>query len=173
MPAVISKNTNYAAGLGGSIVGNDSGNIVVQNAPGVAAAKLTDGTQQSATTLACDSGVGVTAGYPGNFIPATYQKVVSATITNLALTSNVVTITAANTFAAGDLVTLAGLTHTAALNGKILTVLAGGLSGSSFTANLTNADIVSAAETGTATAPQTQTSVQTAAAGYSLAPEHE
>jgi hypothetical protein len=115
----------------------------------------------------------VTAGYPGNFIPATYQKVVSATITNLALTSNVVTITAANTFAAGDLVTLAGLTHTAALNGKILTVLAGGLSGSSFTANLTHADIVSAAETGTATAPQTQTSVQTAAAGYSLAPEHE
>lgn len=75
----------------------------------------------------------------------------AATITNLALTSNVVTITAANHFFAGAQVTLAGLTTTPAINGTVLTVLAAGLSTTQFTANLTRANIGTASETGTAT----------------------
>lgn len=69
-------------------------------------------------------------------------------ITNLALTSNVVTITAANNLQAGDVVVLSGLTTTPGLNGIALTVLAGSLSAASFTANLTHANIGSGAETG-------------------------
>lgn len=75
-------------------------------------------------------------------------------ITNLALTSNVVTITAKNNLATGDTVKLSGLTTTAALNGTILTVLAGSLSATQFTANLTHGNISTAAETGNAS-PQT------------------
>ena len=71
-----------------------------------------------------------------------------AKITNLALTSNVVTITAANNLQAGDVVKLSGLTTNPTLNGVSVTVLAGGLSAASFTANLVNANISSAAETG-------------------------
>lgn len=69
-------------------------------------------------------------------------------ITNLALTSNVVTITAKNNLAAGDVVVLSGLTTTTGLNGVALTVLAGSLSATSFTANFTHANIGSGAETG-------------------------
>jgi hypothetical protein len=71
-----------------------------------------------------------------------------AAITNLALTSNVVTITAANNLAAGDVVQLNGLTTTPGLNGTSVVVLAGGLSAASFTANLVHANIGSGAETG-------------------------
>ncbi len=74
-----------------------------------------------------------------------------AAITNLALTSNVVTITAHNNLAAGDVVVLSGLTATTALNGFALTVLAGSLTATAFTANLTHANISTAAETGFAT----------------------
>lgn len=70
------------------------------------------------------------------------------TITNLALTSNVVTITAKNNLAAGDVVILTGLTTTAALNGTVLTVLSGSLTATAFTANLTHGNISTAAETG-------------------------
>lgn len=80
-----------------------------------------------------------------------------APITNLSLTTNVVTITCTNDFTAAQVVVLSGLTTNAALNGTSLTVLAGGLSSSQFTANLTHANIGSAAETGfavvTATVP--------------------
>jgi hypothetical protein len=72
-------------------------------------------------------------------------------ITNLALTTNVVTITAKNNLAAGDVVVLSGLTVTPSLNGVSLTVLAGGLSATQFTANLTHANIGSAFESGYAT----------------------
>jgi hypothetical protein len=72
-------------------------------------------------------------------------------ITNLALTTNVVTITALNNLAAGDVVVLNGLTVNPTLNGISLTVLAGSLSATTFTANLTNANIGSAAELGYAT----------------------
>ena len=71
-----------------------------------------------------------------------------AAITNLALTSNVVTITAHNNLAAGDIVSLNGLTTTPALNGISLTVISTGLSATQFEANLTHANISSGAETG-------------------------
>lgn len=71
-----------------------------------------------------------------------------AHITNLALTSNVVTITAKNNLAAGDVVVLSGLTVNTGLNGVSVTVLAGSLSATTFTANLTHANISSAFETG-------------------------
>lgn len=77
-------------------------------------------------------------------------KPVSATITNLALTTNVVTITAANNYTAGDIVVLNGLTTTPTLNGTSLIINSTGLSASSFQAALTHANIVSGAETGTA-----------------------
>jgi hypothetical protein len=79
-----------------------------------------------------------------------HPKPVSATITNLALTSNVVTITASNNFTAGDVVILTGLTTTPALNGTPLTINATSLSSSSFQAALTHANISSGSETGLA-----------------------
>lgn len=78
-------------------------------------------------------------------------------ITNLALTSNVVTITAKNNLAANDVVVLSGLTTTPALNGVALTVISTGLSATQFEANLTHGNISSAAETGFAT-PQSYAS---------------
>jgi len=69
-------------------------------------------------------------------------------ITNLALTSNVITITAKNNLAAGDVVVLSGLTVNTALNGISLTVLAGSLSATTFTANFTAGNISSAFESG-------------------------
>ncbi|MGA2855663.1 MAG: YncE family protein [Candidatus Sulfotelmatobacter sp.] len=67
---------------------------------------------------------------------ATCGKV--ATITGFSITSNVVTFQAANSFIAGQEVTIAGLTTTAGsqLDGLTLTVLATGLSGSQFASNL-------------------------------------
>lgn len=72
-------------------------------------------------------------------------------ITNLALTSNVVTITAHNLLAVGDVVTLAGLTATTDLNGVELTVISTGLSATAFEADVTHANVSTGAETGTAT----------------------
>jgi hypothetical protein len=74
-----------------------------------------------------------------------------ANITNLALTSNVVTITAHNTFSAGTVLTLAGLTTNTFLNGQTVTVISTGLSGTAFEFNFTHANVSSGAETGTAT----------------------
>lgn len=71
-----------------------------------------------------------------------------AQITNVALTTNVVTITAKNNLAAGDVVLVSGVTTATFLNGQSLTVLAGGLSATSFTANFTHANYTSAADTG-------------------------
>src|SRR6185312_11886958 len=72
-----------------------------------------------------------------------------ATITNVALTSNVVTITAANSFIVGGKVSLAGLTSATFLNGQTLTVASA--SATQFTANFTHANYVSHSDTGTAT----------------------
>jgi hypothetical protein len=71
-----------------------------------------------------------------------------AQITNVALTTNVVTITAKNNLAAGDIVQISGVTTATFLNGVNLTVLAGGLSATAFTANFTRTNYVSAADTG-------------------------
>ena len=72
-------------------------------------------------------------------------------ITNLALTTNVITITANNNLAAGDVVVLSGLTVNTGLNGVALTVISSGLSATQFEANFTHGNIGSAAELGYAT----------------------
>jgi hypothetical protein len=74
----------------------------------------------------------------------------AASITNFSITSNVVTFTAANTFIAGQVVAVQGLSTGTYLN-TTLTVLATGLTGTTFEANFTHADVGSTADTGTAT----------------------
>lgn len=72
-----------------------------------------------------------------------------ATITNVSLTSNVVTITANNAFLVGGKVKLAGLTTSTFLNGQTLTVASA--TATQFTANFTHANVSSHSDTGTAT----------------------
>lgn len=76
----------------------------------------------------------------------------NAVITNLALTSNVATITANNNFKTGQVVTLSGLTTSTFLNGKQVTVISTGLSHTQFEFNYTHANVSTGAETGTANA---------------------
>ena len=80
-----------------------------------------------------------------------YPKPNDSTITNLALTSNVISITAANNYTAGDVVLLNGLTTNPTLNGVSGIISATGLSASGYQIAYTHANISSAAETGYAT----------------------
>ena len=91
--------------------------------------------------------VGVDAS--GAFVPAglfcgTQNRQGKATITNVALTSNVVTVTATNNYVAGDVVTVAAVTNTA-INGTFTVVSA---TSSLFTYALTHANIGTGADTG-------------------------
>jgi hypothetical protein len=88
-------------------------------------------------------------GYSGN----TVTPGPTVMITNSALSSNVVTLTAANALVPGDHVVIQGLTNAAVLNGSTLQVTKA--SGASFTANFTHADIASAPDSGTATGSAT------------------
>jgi hypothetical protein len=145
-PAILSKNSNYLAGNG--LTSYDSGSIVIQTKAGVPPVKQADGTQQSATSLACTED----AGYPGNYFDGTQPTNIEgnkATITNIALTSNVLTVTCANHFFVGQNIFLNGLTTNTVLNNVNVVILT--CSGSQFTAAFTNANIVSGSDTGTAT----------------------
>lgn len=76
---VLSKNNKYNAGVNpvpgtDSITVYDSGSIVTIPQPGGSAVKLTDGTQQSATTQAADS----TVAGGGNFIDANHVSTYGA-----------------------------------------------------------------------------------------------
>jgi hypothetical protein len=82
----------------------------------------------------------------------------SAPITNVSLTSNVVTLSCVNTFAANgegtgagqvNTIYVSGLATATFLNTQVLTVAT--ISGTTITASFTHADYVSAADTGTAT----------------------
>jgi hypothetical protein len=79
-----------------------------------------------------------------------------ATITGFSINSNVVTITAANNFFAGEKVSISGMTTTEGmnLNGQTLTVLATGLSAAQFECNvnpsLNLADILQTSDSGSA-----------------------
>lgn len=73
------------------------------------------------------------------------------TITNVAITTNVLTITATNTFTVGALVHLTGLTTATFLNG--LTVTIASSSGTTFTATFSHGDYASASDSGSATNP--------------------
>jgi len=74
----------------------------------------------------------------------------TATITNSALTSNVITITASNLFFPGQTVIVTGSTNLPFINGIPLTVTSGvpGVPASTFTANFTHANVASAVDTG-------------------------
>jgi hypothetical protein len=74
----------------------------------------------------------------------------TSVITNTALTSNVATYTAANDFANGDLVTVAGTTNGAGVFNVINQPVVSANS-TSFTLNITHADVLSASDTGSAT----------------------
>ena len=165
MPAILQSKTRVSPGVnagvnipGSLIHGADSGNIVAIATAGKPARRLTNGQQRQATqAMQCDS----TSGQPGNYLePETQSNTPKAKITNIAITisGNVATatVTATNSFLAGQTVKFDGLTLLATfLNGFCGVVLATGLSGSSFQCTLTqvfNAIAVSSgAETGTAT----------------------
>ena len=93
---------------------------------------------------------------PSAACPTTCSAV--ATITGFSITSNVVTFTAVNTFFPGEKISISGLTTGTYLNGTTLTVLATGLTSSTFECNFTNADVTLTADSGSAvpaTPPQT------------------
>lgn len=79
------------------------------------------------------------------------QSGTAATITAFSITSNVVTFTAANTFIAGQPVTISGLSTGTYLNSATLTILATGLSSSQFEANFIHANVGNTSDSGTAT----------------------
>jgi hypothetical protein len=106
-------------------------------------------------------------GAPPSFV-ASNNSGTAAKITNISVTSNVVTITANNAFTAGELVGFTGLTALPALNGQTLTVSGTGLSSTQFEVGFTTPNLSSTAETGTAT-PQTSypiSSITQPAAGF-------
>src|SRR5207249_5937829 len=81
----------------------------------------------------------------------------TATVTNVALTSNVVTIqftAITNLFSVGETIIPAAINIATFLNGQALQVLTS--SSTQITANFTHADYASAANTGTLTATTTQ-----------------
>jgi hypothetical protein len=92
---------------------------------------------------------GSAPGFTATHFYAVLGTISSRTITNVALTTNVATITtsAAHGFSTGNTVTIAGLTNTA-LNGTY-TIASTPLS-TTFTFSKTNADITSVADSGTA-----------------------
>lgn len=78
----------------------------------------------------------------------------TSTVTNVAITSKVVTLTTVNTWVANQQFTVSGLTTVAQLNGQLLTVLTA--SGTQITAAVNLSDVVSVADSGTLTAVTTQ-----------------
>lgn len=72
----------------------------------------------------------------------------SATVTNIALTSNVLTVNAVNSYSVGQRVLFASVGTNTFLNGNV--VILTGVSGTTFTATFQHADVVSGADTGTA-----------------------
>jgi hypothetical protein len=87
-------------------------------------------------------------GAAGEAYGALCARTTSSTITNIAITSNVLTVTCSNTFEAGEIVNLTGLTTATFLNNQTVTVATA--TAGNFTANVTYANYSSAADTGTA-----------------------
>jgi hypothetical protein len=99
------------------------------------------------TTAGTQDYVQATTGF--GFIEKGSYKIPAATITNTAATGGVATYTSANTFKAGDLVTVTGTTNGSGVFNITNQTVATATS-SQFTVNL-NASVVSAGDTGTAT----------------------
>lgn len=77
-----------------------------------------------------------------------------ATITNIAITANIVTVTCANSFAVGNLVVLSGIATATFLNGVILNIVSA--SPTQFTANFIHANYGPAGDSGTVKNTTTQ-----------------
>lgn len=89
----------------------------------------------------------VQSGITGVTIP-TWKTLAPATITNVQLATNTLTIVANNSFSPGDLVYLTGLSNATFLNGLVVIIVTA--NGTSFTAALNHVDYVGAADTGNA-----------------------
>jgi hypothetical protein len=94
-----------------------------------------------------------------------FPAVAPAVITNVSLTSNVVTIIANNTFSIGQTVLLTGLTNAAFLNNQALVVVSA--SGTQFTAGFLHNDYPATSDTGKASATTADGSVVWANLGVS------
>jgi hypothetical protein len=79
----------------------------------------------------------------------------TSSITNVALTANIVTLAMVNTFNVNDQVLISGLTGATFLNGAVLTILSPS-SGTQITAFFNHANYASTADSGTATKSTTQ-----------------
>jgi hypothetical protein len=95
-------------------------------------------------------GFGTSATENGNAILLSAGPLATVPITAWSITSNVVTFTAVNTLATGNVVYLSGFPTSTFFNGQAVTVLSTGLSGTQFEANFTHAN-GSATEAGVAT----------------------
>ena len=103
-----------------------------------------------ANDSATEAGNVVRQNGPGSQFGAdTYAYAInSATITNCAISGNVATVTATNTFLVGNNVVISGLSHCPALNGVPLTIVT--VSGTQFTATIGASNVTSGADSGTA-----------------------
>jgi hypothetical protein len=105
------------------------------------------------------SGITRTSAWSGGFtiasVPDQYHFTfaapanTSATITNIAIANNTLTVTAANGFKAGQVVTFTGVGTNTFLNAQQVTILSA--TGSQFTGTFSHADVGSGADTGTVT----------------------
>jgi phage tail sheath protein FI len=120
--------------------------VVGQSVQMAATAKYSDGSAPDVTgiaTFSCADGsvtftsTATTPLAPGQFMALTADDVPVA-ITAWSITSNVATFTAANTLAAGDVVSLSGFPTSTFFNGAVVTVASS--SGTGFTANFTHAN---------------------------------
>lgn len=113
-----------------------------------------------ASTLTAPAGFtvldsGRVMGTPGDYYMVAFYNGTGysdvATITNVGVATDVLTVQAVNTFVVGSSVTLEGITLTGAtdLNGTSVTVAS--KTGTQFTANVTHADVTAGASAGTAT----------------------
>ena len=92
-----------------------------------------------------------------------------ANITNFSISSNIVTLTADNTFTAGEIVTINEMTTATYLNGLTTEVLGTGLSATQFEIAFTHGNVSSTPDTGTAT-PQYTYPIAAAPSGITQFP---
>jgi hypothetical protein len=102
-------------------------------------------TVQSGYTLLDE---GILVGTANDYFGVAYkvQAFTTTALTNIAITSNVLTVTSANAYTAGQQVTFASVVTNSYLNGQIVTVATS--NGTSFTAPFTHANVGSGADTG-------------------------
>ena len=100
-------------------------------------------------TLYCVTST-ISAPPPPSNVPGT-----AATITAFSVTDNIVTLTAVNSFTPGMAVLFAGLGAATFLNGQTLEVLGTGLNATEFQVAFATADVLTTADSGTATPGQT------------------